>query len=206
MRPVVWATFLAIALVILGLGVVPLSGDRKPRQPTMAERFRGVKPPVPLDTKPHEITVNLKGEKRTLPDDAKAEVITQARLKVNELFLAQRPSIDWTPSVEQADSLLADWKVDAVQVRELGTMHEASATFRLSPDAQRQLLAQWHEETAGRRQWWLAAGTVFMLTLLGLTAGYIRLDAHTQGYLTGFLLAGVIAILLLCAGVIWWTM
>lgn len=90
----------------------------------------------------------------------------------------------WTPPKGLVESMLVGKPaVEPVQWKDL-QVFRASRQVDFSPSKKAELLEVFHRQQAGRRLAILGGGLVFVLSLLGAVAGYIRADEATRGYYT----------------------
>jgi hypothetical protein len=84
-----------------------------------------------------------------------------------------------------------------------GPMYRAHLLLELSPAKRDVLLGEWRQVKLQQRVGQLGAGLGFVLVCLAALLGYLRLDEATRGYYTGWLRAGLVALVAGSAAVLY---
>jgi hypothetical protein len=151
----------------------------------------------------------VKGVKfRADVDEAKEEVLSEARNRVLVYLKRQNPPVDWEPTVDYIrDYLVKEWSEDKKdppkEMEEVGPLHRYNLLVEVSPDDYSQILQQERHEHMKWRLLPLAKGLGVLVALLALVAGYIRVDEWTKGYYTGWLRVAAVGVLAAVIAGLW---
>jgi hypothetical protein len=132
-----------------------------------------------------------------------------ARMRLEEAvdqWLAPDVPMDWTPSTQQLDSLIVERHVQQVDLdpEALGVdpslsapevLYVAGYAINLSPDRRAEFIHTYERQLGDQRMTLAGGALAFVLSILAIIVGYIRVDEATRGYYTTRLrlLAGVAA-------------
>jgi hypothetical protein len=156
-------------------------------------RVRKVKPPPPPAQDPGRVvrTFEVKGEFQATADDAWASAWDEARCRVtHELNLSHAPTRDFLMNMKD------QWEEEkGPTVEGVGETKRVLLRLNLTAAGEQELATLEREYRSQDRMETVARLLGVLTVLLGVVAGYVRLDEWTKGYYTGRLrLAAVVLV------------
>jgi hypothetical protein len=221
MRPTVWLSLVALALIAAGCAVQAPAADATRVSGPVADR-------LPAWT--------VESGWMATRDDAVLDALEKAQKHLGDHLQQQTPPVEWRPSKEYVrDRLLKDVRKDEPGVAEaearvtamtvagrqareevknfgegVGPMHRVWLRVEVSPRdrddmyQQEQLFQEQQRQVrATERQMILAKALAGFVAVLAAVAGYLRLEDATKGYYTTLLRLGAVTFLGLVGAAIW---
>ncbi len=173
---------LLLSLLIPAIAAVGLAGEAQAKAPRPPKRDHRSAPPAPAAA-PRELRT-VQSELMASVERSENDLTVQVKRAIVDWLAQDGVPASWTPPKGLVESMLVGKPaVEPVQWKDL-QVFRASRQVDFSPSKKAELLEVFHRQQAGRRLAILGGGLVFVLSLLGAVAGYIRADEATRGYYT----------------------
>jgi hypothetical protein len=197
MRPFL-AKLVPLSLLLVGLSApAALAGreDRPTRKPELVKESQST-------------SLKIEGDWQSSREAAWEDALVKAQEQVYFHLRQRYPSMTWTPDLKYIDRRLVKDRKEEEEQREVipgerGTARRLVLQVKVTPDDYRDMVNQDRQEKVKARMLLLGKLLLGIVLILGLVAGYFRLDEATKGYHTGLLRLAAVTLLGVAGAVLW---